>query len=260
MTSGSDLEANLRVSAELVERARARGAELVVLPENFAFMGSEQDKLRIAEDLEGDGPILRTLRDAARASSVWIVAGGMPERSSDPARPYNACVAIDPTGRVGAVYRKIHLFDVEVGDGQTYRESASTSAGAEPALLEALGQRIGLSVCYDLRFPELYRRLAAQGAELLVVPAAFTLMTGKDHWKVLLRARAIENQAWVVAAAQWGEHPGGRRTFGKSCIIDPWGEIVAQASEGVGVVVAEIDPATTARVRSSLPALRHRRL
>jgi deaminated glutathione amidase len=260
LTSGSDLEQNLTLCAELVALARSRGAELVVLPENFAFMGSEQDKLRIAEDLEGTGPIMRMLREAARTSSAWIIAGGMPERSADPARPYNACVAIDPSGGVRAVYRKIHLFDVEVGDGQTYRESSSTSAGADPVLLEALGRLVGLSVCYDLRFPELYRRLAAMGAEVLVVPAAFTLMTGKDHWKVLLRARAIENQSWVVAAAQWGEHPGGRRTFGKSCIIDPWGEIVAQASEGVGVVVAEIDPAITERVRSSLPALRHRKL
>lgn len=260
LTSGNDLDANLRRATELVERARARGAELVVLPENFAFMGGEQEKLRIAEELDGSGPIVRTLRDAARASAVWIVAGGMPERAPDPTRPYNACVAFDPEGQLRAVYRKIHLFDVEVGDGQTYRESAATSAGDEPVLLEALGQRIGLSVCYDLRFPELYRRLSALGAELLVVPAAFTLMTGKDHWQVLLRARAIENQSWLVAAAQWGEHPGGRRTFGKSCIIDPWGEIVAQASEGEGVVVAEIDPAMTERVRASLPALRHRRL
>ena len=241
-------------------RAVSRGAQLVVLPENFAFMGSEQERLRVAEDLEGTGPIMRMLREAARSSSAWIIAGGMPERSLDPARPYNACVAVDPSGRVRAVYRKIHLFDVEVGDGQTYRESSSTSAGEEPVLLEALGRRIGLSVCYDLRFPELYRSLSAQGAELLVVPAAFTLMTGKDHWQVLLRARAIENQSWVVAAAQWGEHPGGRRTFGKSCIVDPWGEIVAQASEGVGVVVAEVDPTMTERVRSTLPALQHRRL
>jgi predicted amidohydrolase len=191
---------------------------------------------------------------------MWIVAGGMPERSSDVERPFNTCAVVAPDGRVAARYRKVHLFDVDLADGSRYRESASTSAGGEPVVADVAGVKTGLSVCYDVRFPELYRALSSRGAELLVVPAAFTLLTGKDHWLVLLRARAIEAQAYVVAAAQWGKHPRGRQTFGKSAIVDPWGEIVAQASEGEGVVTAVLDPAYLARVRDNLPSLRHRRL
>jgi predicted amidohydrolase len=195
----------------------------------------------------------------ARAHRIWVIGGGMPERSADPARPYNACVVFAPDGSLSARYRKIHLFDVELAE-RGYRESAACSPGSEPVTLSAGGLGVGLSICYDLRFPELYRSLSAAGAEVLAVPAAFTVTTGKDHWHVLLRARAIEAQAYVVAAAQWGKHPGGRLTYGKSCIVDPWGEIIAHASEGEGVITAVVDRSYLARVRSTLPSLRHRRL
>jgi deaminated glutathione amidase len=231
-----------------------------VLPENFAYFGDEPGKRDVAESLDESGPIVSALRDAARAGRVTIIAGGFPERSPEPTRPYNTCAVLGPDGQVLARYRKIHLFDVDLADGASYRESASTSAGDGPVTVAIDAASVGLSVCYDLRFPELYRALSRAGAEVLVVPAAFTLLTGKDHWLVLLRARAIEAQAYVVAAAQWGKHPRGRHTFGKSCIIDPWGEIVAQASEGEGVVVAPLDLDYLTRVRKNLPALAHRRL
>lgn len=261
LSSQEDVSENLaRVEARIVEAA-GRGATTVVLPENFAYMGSEEKKRTIAEDLDaGDGPITRRLAEAARSSRVTIVAGGFPERAHDPARPYNTCAVFSPDGRITARYRKIHLFDVDIADGTKYRESASTSAGDRPVVTEIDGVKLGLSICYDVRFPELYRALSSAGAEAIVVPAAFTLLTGKDHWLVLLRARAIEAQAYVVAAAQWGKHPGGRATFGKSCVIDPWGEVIAQASEGEGIVTATLDPAYLDRVRTNLPALRHRRL
>jgi len=181
------------------------------------------------------------------------------ERSADPNRPFNTSVAIAPSGKVVATYRKIHLFDVDVGDGHAYRESASTSSGESAVTVDLAGVRVGLSVCYDLRFGELYRRLADQGAEVLTVPAAFTLLTGKDHWHVLLRARAIECQSYVLAAAQGGSHPRGRKTFGKSCVVDPWGDVIAQASEGPGVAVARIEKERVKRIRASLPSLAHRR-
>lgn len=263
LSSQADVGANLdRVAALLGEAAR-RGAKIALLPENFAHLGSDEVTRRaVAEDLTGDapsGPVATRLAELARANDMTILAGGMPERSGDPDRPYNTLALFAPDGRFSAAYRKIHLFDVDLAD-RSYRESAASSAGAEPAVVEAAGLRVGLSICYDLRFPELYRALADKGAEVLVVPAAFTVPTGKDHWHVLLRARAIESQAYVVAAGQWGKHPGGRVTYGKSCIVDPWGEIIAQASEGEGVIVAPIDLGYLRRVRESLPSLRHRRL
>lgn len=260
MSSQGDLQENLHVVERRIGEAADRGASVVVLPENFAFFGAEPEKRDVAEDLEGDGPIASTLRRAARARQVTVIGGGMPERSSDPARPYNTCAAFGPDGRLLARYRKVHLFDVEIGDGTTYRESAATMAGKGPVTMSIDAVGVGLSVCYDLRFPELYRALSAAGVEVIVVPAAFTLTTGKDHWMVLLRARAIESQAFVVAAAQWGKHPRGRHTFGKSCIIDPWGDVIAQASESEGVIVAALDLDYLTRVRANLPALTHRRL
>jgi predicted amidohydrolase len=258
MSSQGDVAQNLAAVRRGVDEAAGRGASVVLLPENFAYMGDDAGKRDIAESLEGNGPIVTALRDAARARHVTIIAGGLPERSADPARPYNSCVVFGPGGDLLARYRKIHLFDVDLPDGTSYRESASTTAGQEPVSLSIAAAGVGLSVCYDLRFPELYRALA--GVEVIVVPAAFTLMTGKDHWLVLLRARAIEAQAYVVAAAQWGKHPRGRQTFGKSCIIDPWGDVIAQASEGEGVIAAALDFDYLGRVRRTLPALTHRTL
>lgn len=263
MNSQADLAENLGRAERLVAEAASRGAQVVVLPENFAFMGGEDDeRLRVAEDLDTrDGGKIRSfLAESAAKHGVWILAGGLPERSSDPRRVHNTCAAVAPSGEIVARYRKMHMFDVEVGDGQRYRESASCMPGDEPIVVEVQGARVGLSICYDLRFPELYRELVSRGAEVLIVPAAFTLATGKDHWHVLLRARAIEAQCYVIAAAQWGSHPKGRKTYGKSCIVDPWGEVVAQASEGEGIVVAKLDPSYLEQVRSSLPSLQHRRI
>jgi deaminated glutathione amidase len=262
MSSQDDVQRNLARAVELVAKAAAEGAKLVVLPENFAFMGAEEGKRALAEPLDAatSGPIRTALADAAKRSGIYVVAGGMPERSGDADRPFNTCAVVAPDGSIAARYRKLHLFDVEVGDGQKYRESASTSPGAEPVVVSMLGFKVGLSVCYDVRFPELYRKLADLGAEVVVVPAAFTLATGKDHWHVLLRARAIECQAYVAAAAQWGVHPHDRRTYGKSLVADPWGDVIAQCSDGEGVTVATIDRRRLESVRANLPSLRHRKL
>ncbi len=252
---------NLSRAREWIARAAAAGAELVTLPENFAYMGEEARKRELAERLDGafPGPIYTALAESAAKHGVWVLGGGMPEKSDDPARPYNTSVLVDPKGKIAATYRKVHLFDVSLPDGTSLRESAATSAGAEAVTAQVKGVRVGLSICYDLRFPELYRRLVDQGARIVTVPSAFTLTTGKDHWHALLRARAIENQVWVLAAAQHGKHPRGRQTYGKSIIIDPWGEVVAQVSEGEGFAVAKLDFEYQDRVRTSLPSLLHRK-
>jgi predicted amidohydrolase len=262
MTSQDDVDANLSRAAVLVEQAAAQGAAVVVLPENFAYMGSEEGRRAIAENVGDDrrGPILTSVARAAVKSSVHVIAGGMPEIGPDPDHPFNSCVAIAKDGSVVAKYRKIHLFDVDVGDGQRYRESESTAAGDRPVWCEIEGFRVGLSVCYDVRFPELYRAYADAGADVIVVPAAFTATTGKHHWDVLVRARAIESQAYVVAAAQFGTHPHGRQTYGHSSIVDAWGAVVARREHGEGIVEHALDHAHIAGVRSKLPALRHRRI
>jgi deaminated glutathione amidase len=260
MNSQDDLAQNLDRVAARVREAAAAGAQLIVLPENFAFFGPDAGRADLAEELDRPaGPIASRLAHLAREHRAFVIGGGMPERSSDPARPFNTCAVFGPGGELVATYRKVHLFDVEIADGASYAESSSTMGGERPMVVVTGSLRVGLSVCYDVRFPELYRRLSDAGADMFVVPAAFTMMTGKDHWHVLLRARAIEGQAYVVAAAQWGAHPRGKRTYGKSCVIDPWGDVIAQASEGEGIVVAPVDRARLASVRRSLPALAHRR-
>jgi predicted amidohydrolase len=260
MTSGEDLAANLRAAGELAAAAGRAGAELVVLPENFAFMGEEARKRELAEDLRGDGPIVSAVRMLAQDRGMYVVAGGIPEKSGDPWRPHNTSALFGPDGRIVACYRKLHLFDVDVG-GTSYRESDATRAGeVEIAAVDVEGASVGMTICYDVRFPELYRRLAELGARIFTVPAAFTLATGKDHWHTLLRARAIENQAFVLAAAQIGEHPRGRRTYGKSMIVDPWGDVIAQASDEPGFVTARLDFGYQDRVRAKMPVLRHTRI
>lgn len=259
LSSQDDVESNLEDCRSLVRVAVERGARVVVLPENFAYLGPETGKRRIAERLgDAEAPIQQTLATLAKAHGIAIVAGGMPEKSEDPNRPFNTCAVFDSSGSIVARYRKIHLFDVDLPDGSSLRESEATAAGTEPIIAEIHGFRFGLSVCYDLRFPELYRRLVERGADVLVVPAAFTLLTGKDHWHVLLRARAIENQCWVIAAAQIGRHPKGRSTYGHTLVVDPWGTIVTESSDRVGVISAEIDRSELARVRDALPCLKHR--
>ncbi|MBW2527746.1 MAG: carbon-nitrogen hydrolase family protein [Deltaproteobacteria bacterium] len=260
MCCQDELADNLRQMSGLCARAAEQGAEIIVLPENFAYLGPETGKRELAEDLtRADGPIMAALARAAQEHQCWLVAGGMPERSADRDRPYSVCAVIAPDGSLAAKYRKIHLFDIDLGDGVDYCEPRATTPGDEPVVANVAGVPVGLSICYDLRFPELYRRLTAEGARVLAVPAAFTLQTGKDHWMPLLRARAIENQSFVVAAGQWGSH-GARQSYGKTCIIDPWGAVIAQVSEGEGVVTAALDFGYLEAVRAKLPALEHRRL
>jgi predicted amidohydrolase len=261
LNSQEDIVQNLARVRHWVAQAAAAGAKLVTLPENFAFMGEEAKKRELAERLDGafPGPILSGLAEAATKYGVWILGGGMPEKSDDLARPYNTSVLVDPTGAIAATYRKVHLFDVSLPDGTSYRESVATSSGSEPITAEVLGVRVGLSICYDVRFPEFYRRLVDQGARVVTVPAAFTLTTGKDHWKVLLRARAIENGVYVVAPAQHGKHTRGRQTYGKAVVVDPWGEVIAQCSEGEGFATARLDFEYQDRVRAAVPSLLHRK-
>ena len=262
MSSQDDATANLERARALVLDAARRGARLVLLPENLAYMGADEGKRAIVERLEpADGRLARTLSMTASDAGVWLVAGGIPEDSGDPRRPFNTCAVFAPDGTLTARYRKIHLFDVDLPDGSRQHESASNTAGSEPVVVDVDGFCVGLSICYDLRFPELYRKLVDLGAQILVVPAAFTMITGKDHWHVLLRARAIESQCYVIAAGQWGKHPGpNKHTFGKSLIADPWGEVIAQCSEGEGICSATVQQATIERVRAGLPCLKHRKL
>jgi nitrilase len=260
LTSTADLAANLAAVRTHVGAAVADGARLVVLPENYAFLGrGERDKLAIAEDFIADGPILGALRELATQHGIWIVAGGGPERvPGDADRTYNTALAIDPRGELVARYRKIHLFDIDIPGSATLRESAATAPGSEPVVLDIDGAKVGLSICYDLRFPELYRTLVKdRGAEVLLVPAAFTAHTGAAHWHLLLRARAVENQAWVVAPAQSGHHNDKRETYGHTLVVDPWGTIVAERAAEPGVVVATLDGETVAKRRAQMPCLAH---
>jgi predicted amidohydrolase len=258
MTSGADKAANLDAATTLIRRAAACGAKFVGLPENFSWMGPESEREAGAEPLEG--PTLARLAALARELSITLLGGSVLEPGAPGNRLYNTSVLFGPDGTALAVYRKIHLFDVEVGDGQTYHESKVVAPGTEVVVAETALGKVGLSVCYDLRFPELYRRHADEGAVLLTVPAAFTLATGKDHWEVLLRARAIENQAYVFAPAQQGRHPKDRMTWGHAMVVDPWGLVTARCSEGPGFALGQFDPELVARVRRTLPALQHRRL
>ncbi|MBL9004956.1 MAG: carbon-nitrogen hydrolase family protein [Myxococcales bacterium] len=267
MTSTADVSANLERVAGLCQRAQARGARLVLLPENFALLASDETlKHRYAVRLserDGSGLILDTLRELAAKLQIHIVLGGFPAASDDPRRVYNACASLDAHGAITAVYRKIHLFDVDFASAATtLRESDTVLAG--PAEQRVVAPTpwggLGLSICYDLRFPELYRGLAQAGARMLAVPAAFTLHTGKDHWHVLLRARAIENQCFVLAAAQQGRHSPTRITYGHSLIVDPWGTVLSDCSDGEGLALAELDFALQDRIRTDLPCLLHRRI
>jgi predicted amidohydrolase len=259
-TSSEDVAANLRAASQMIEEAAERGASLIALPENFAFLRREGGPIPCAQGL--DGEIVGCLRDLARRLRVRILGGSFPEAGASGARVFNTSVLLSPAGEIEAVYRKIHLFDVDLGasGGGVYRESAVVAPGEEVVVAKTSEAVIGLSVCYDLRFPELYRALAARGAEILMVPSAFTRETGKDHWEVLLRARAIENQAFVLAPAQCGRHSETRASHGRSLVVDPWGLVLAQGGDRPCVVMADCDLGELARIRASLPALQHRRL
>lgn len=262
MRSTSDAEGNWRQARELVERAAASGARFVATPENTNYLGPHAEKVRRAEPL--DGPTVDRFRELAARLGVHLLLGSFNERAGgDAARCHNTSVLISPDGAVLATYRKIHLFDVAVPGGVTFRESETVVPGEAPVVADTPLGRLGLSICYDLRFGELYRRLAAAGATLLTVPSAFTLATGKDHWHPLLRARAIETQCWVVAPAQVGSHDdeGLKESYGHAAIVDPWGVVAADAgAAGPGLALAEIDPARVETVRRAIPVADHRRL
>jgi nitrilase len=255
MVSGPDVRANLDVAAGLIGEAVSRGARLVALPEYFCIMGLKDTDKVAAREAPGRGPIQEFLAAQAAAHRIWLVGGTAPLACQDPSRVRNACLVFDDHGRRVARYDKIHLFGFRSG-AERYDEAATIEPGDEAVAVASPFGKLGLSVCYDVRFPELYRSYAP--ADILFVPSAFTVPTGEAHWETLLRARAIENLAFLIAPAQGGTHPSGRRTWGHSMIIDPWGRVLASVEQGAGVAVADIDPATIAKVRADLPALEHR--
>jgi len=261
MASCADVGRNLETARKLLRESRERGALLSALPENFAFMGlTEADKFAIAED-DGGGPIQDSLAGLAREFGLWIVAGTVPLRVPGEPRVAAACLVFDADGRRAARYDKIHLFDVAIpGRDERYQESTSVRPGATPVCVDTPAGRLGLAVCYDLRFPELFRRLLDLGADWFCLPSAFTAPTGRAHWETLLRARAIENLCHVVAPAQSGFHENGRETHGDSMIVDCWGRVLARLPRGTGVVVADIDLVRQREVRQNFPSLDHRRL
>ena len=254
--AGPDPEANVARAAELADAAASAGARLVALPEYLQYRGPDEGFRASARGIPG--PFTEPFAAVARQHGCWILAGSLAETSADPARPYNTSVLIGPDGSIRARYRKIHLFDVAVDDGPTDVESARVTGGSEPVVTSVEGVAVGLTICYDLRFPELYRTLALAGAEVFAIPSNFTERTGRDHWEVLLRARAIENGAWVIAPSQIGGPPG-QPAFGRSMVIDPWGIVVAQAPDRESIVHAVIDTARVPAVRRQIPALANRR-
>ncbi len=259
ITSTPDLDKNLTQAEELIELAVHQGAELIGLPENFSFMGKDEDKLAQAAEISLKSA--KFLKTMAQRFQVTILGGGFPTPVEDnPDKAYNTALLVDPNGEELARYRKVHLFDVNVPDGNNYQESSTVMAGEDypPVYDSPTFGKLGLSICYDVRFPELYRHLSRQGAEVLFIPAAFTAYTGKDHWQVLLQARAIENTCYVIAPAQTGNHYERRFTHGHAMIVDPWGLILADAGGKPGIAIAEINPSHLLKVRQQMPSLQHR--
>jgi len=265
MTSTRDVGANLAAAAELLAAAAREGAELVVLPENFSFLGAEDAERLAAAEEPGHGPAQDFLVEQALGHGIWLVGGTIPIAAPG-GRATSRSLLVDPGGTRVAAYDKIHLFDVsvprsaaETSAAETYRESATTVPGTAPAAAATPLGRIGIAVCYDLRFPALFHRLGTAGMDVLALPAAFTVPTGRVHWQPLLQARAIESLTFVVASAQWGEHAGGRRTYGHSMIVGPWGDVLAELPEGTGVVSADLDMMALHEIRAKFPVLEHRR-
>lgn len=260
MTSDAQQDSNLAVAEELIARAAGDGADLVATPENTPFLGPQHEKVARAESL--DGPLCAHFAGLASRFGIHVLLGSFAERSPDPTRAFNTSVLFGPDGARLGVYRKIHLFDVQVGEALDFRESETVVAGDDVVVVETALANLGLSICYDVRFGELYRRLTARGAEVIAIPSAFTAITGAMHWQVLIRARAIEAQAWVVAPAQVGYHDddGLRESFGHAMIVDPWGRVVAEVEDGPGIACAEIDLREVERARAAIPIARHRRI
>ncbi len=259
MCSSTHLSQNLNVASQLIHEAAAKGAELIVLPEYFPLMGkNESDKLAIVE-VAGKGTIQAFLSEQAKQHNVWLFAGSMPIQSKEVKRPYGRLHVFNNRGECVSHYDKIHLFDVSVEDNQKqYCESKGTTPGKSPVICDTPWGKVGLAICYDLRFPELFRKYATLGADLVVLPAAFTQVTGKAHWEVLLRARAIENQCFMVASAQAGHHENGRQTWGHSMVVDPWGEIMGQLQQESSVLVVTVDLHQLSSLRKRMPVLEHR--
>lgn len=260
LTSTSDAEGNLDAAERLIRRAASYGASLVATPENTDFLGPHGEKVVRAQGL--DGPACTRFAALARELGITLLLGSFAERASVPGRCHNTSVLFGPDGRIVASYRKIHLFDVDVSADVRFRESDTVAPGDAPVLARSALGPVGMSVCYDLRFPELYRALRDLGATMLTIPSAFTLTTGKDHWEALVRARAIETQCWVLAPGQVGKHDDGglRQSWGHSMIVDPWGHVVARASDGPGLALAEVDLDRVDEVRRGMPVASHRRL
>jgi predicted amidohydrolase len=261
MTSGHSVEDNLEAAARLLREAKEAGAELACLPENFSFIGlKDADKLAVAE-ADGSGPVQQFLSETARALGLWVLGGTTVIKGDSARRVSNTSLLLDAQGRRVARYDKIHLFDVAIpGRNEQYLESTHVTPGREVVVADTPVGRLGMSVCYDMRFPELYRELVAQGAQWLAMPAAFTVPTGRAHWETLLRARAIENLCYVVAPAQWGTHSSGRETYGDTLIVDYWGQVLSRLPSGVGVITAQFDLGRQAETRARFPALENRRL
>ncbi|WP_416902828.1 carbon-nitrogen hydrolase family protein [Micromonospora echinospora] len=258
LNAREDRKVNLATAERLLVRAAEAGADLAVLPEYVDYLGLAEG---LPESESVDGEVGSFFAEVAGRLSMWVIAGSFHERGPDPEHTYNTSLVFDRSGALAASYRKIHLYDVEIPGRVSYLESATVAPGAEPVVVSVEGLRVGLSICYDLRFPELYRQLATEGgAELLVVPAAFMMHTGRDHWEVLLRARAIENQCFVAAAGQTGDHEPGRTCFGRSMVIDPWGTVLTQVPDGTGLTVADLDLERLRTIRAELPSLANRRL
>lgn len=256
ITSKANKKKNLAVAQALMLRAVRQGAELIALPEYFSFIGSRSEMMKEAEK-PGEGPAYEMVSDFAKKHEVYVLAGSIPTKSDDKTRLYNRSILFGPDGKEMGSYDKLHLFDVELGELEAYRESATFKAGGELKVTDTPFGKVGFTVCYDLRFPELYRALTFKGARIHFVPAAFTAYTGKDHWLPLLKARAIENQVYIIAPAQIGRHNEKKTSYGKSCIIDPWGNIIALAPDCETVIVADIDFKFLNKIRKELPALKH---
>jgi nitrilase len=261
MTSTRDVRANLAEAARLLNEAAAQGAELAVLPENFSFMGATDAERAAAVERYGDGPAQAFLAEQAERHALWIVGGTIPIREAGAERASSRSLLVAPDGREAAHYDKIHLFDVDIPgrEAERYVESASSVAGMRVVTAATPVGRIGMTVCYDIRFPALFHRLSVLGTDVLVVPAAFTVPTGQVHWQPLLQARAIESLVYVVAAGQWGEHAGGRKTYGHSIVIGPWGEILAELDAGPGIVCVDLDMIRLQQLREKFPVVAHRR-
>jgi deaminated glutathione amidase len=257
MNSQEDKGANIAAALDLIDRAAATGARLVALPEVWPYLGPDDVSRDQAETIPG--PISEALSQRARRHGIYIHGGSIYEKRPGDPGMYNTTVVIDPTGEIIAHYSKIHMYDVVLDGIAEYQESATVTPGNETTITEIDGIPVGLTICYDLRFPELFRILALKGAQAIVLPAAFTLMTGKDHWETLIRARAIENELYMIAPAQWGTHPPGRWCYGRSMVVDPWGTVVTTAPDGFGIAYATIDPSRVAAVRRQIPSLANRR-